>query len=171
MGDVGCGSPRLRNSSSSPPRGATASPPGAAFLRWISSDDLLDRPRCVPGGDQVGERVSLAYDATTMVVRAVESLATRLHHDDSPRWRPEAVNPVGVHAEVLRQIDGDGYRGISGLLRVDVDSGVPEQKRLAMMRVERVPDVTAEPVEVFHCGVADTWQQDPPCAASRPAVR
>ncbi|SCF19766.1 hypothetical protein GA0070618_3956 [Micromonospora echinospora] len=146
--------------------------PRATFLRWISSDDLLDRPRCTPGGDQVGERVSLAYDATTMVVRAVESLATRLHHgDDSPRWRPEAINPVGMHAEVLRQIDGDGYRGISGLLRVDVDTGVPAQKRLAMMRVERVPDVADEPVEVFHCGVADTWRPDPPCAASTPATR
>ncbi|WDZ84295.1 hypothetical protein [Micromonospora cathayae] len=141
----------------------------ATFLRWISSDDLLERPRCTTdGGEPAGERVSLAYDAAMMMVRAVESLATRLHHADAePRWDPARINPVGVHAEVLRQIDGEGYQGISGLIRVDVTTGVPERKRLALMRVERLPDVSVPPAEVFHCGVADTWQEDAKCAPTR----
>ncbi|MEH1169087.1 hypothetical protein V6V47_27270 [Micromonospora sp. CPCC 205539] len=129
----------------------------ASFLSWIQADDLLDPPRCRPGSEQqVGERISLAYDAAMMMVRAVESLAARLHHaDPGQRWEPESVNPVGVHAEVLRQNAGQGYPGVAGLIRFPPDSGEPVDKRLALMRVEQVPDVSTAPVEVFRCGVAD----------------
>ncbi|MET7865974.1 hypothetical protein [Micromonospora taraxaci] len=136
----------------------------ATFLSWIQADDLLDPPRCRPEtGHQVGERVSLAYDAAMMVIRAVESLAARLRHDDPrQRWEPTAVNPVAVHAEVLRQNAGQGYPGVAGLIRFTPDSGVPVDKRLALLRVEQVPDVVTAPVEVFRCGLADT--ADPvPC--------
>ncbi|MEU8113298.1 hypothetical protein [Micromonospora sp. NPDC048947] len=129
----------------------------ASFLSWIQADDLLDPPRCRPGSEeQVGERVSLAYDASMMLVRAVESLAARLHHaDPRQRWEPESVNPVGVHAEVLRQNAGQGYPGVAGLIRFTPDSGEPVDKRLALMRVEQVPDVATAPVEVFRCGAGD----------------
>jgi len=128
-----------------------------SFLSWISAGDLLDRPRCRDDvREGVGERVSLAYDAATLVIRAVESLAARLRHaDPRQRWEPRAVNPVSVHAEVLRQNDEEGFRGVSGLIRF-ADSGVPVAKRLSLMRVARVTEVDAEPVEVFHCGVADS---------------
>ncbi|MBQ1015640.1 hypothetical protein KBX53_32885, partial [Micromonospora sp. M51] len=129
----------------------------ASFLSRIQADDLLDPPRCRPGAEvQVGERVSLAYDAAMMLIRAVESLAARLHHaDPRQRWEPSAVNPVAVHAEVLRQNAGQGYPGVAGLIRFTADSGEPVDKRLALMRVEQVPDVARAPVEVFRCGVAD----------------
>ncbi|WP_410810896.1 hypothetical protein [Micromonospora sp. 067-2] len=129
----------------------------ASFLAWIQADDLLDPPRCRPEtGQPVGERVSLAYDASMMMVRAVESLAARLHHaDPRQRWEPTSVNPVGVHAEVLRQNAGNGYPGVAGLIQFTPDSGEPVDKRLALMRVEQVPDVATAPVEVFRCGVAD----------------
>jgi hypothetical protein len=129
----------------------------ASFLALIQADDLLDPPRCRPETEQqVGERVSLAYDAAMMLIRAVESLAARLHHaDPRQRWEPRSVNPVAVHAEVLRQNAGQGYPGVAGLVRFTPDSGEPVDKRLALMRVEQVPDVAAAPVEVFHCGVAD----------------
>ncbi|WP_433550826.1 hypothetical protein ACQP08_23550 [Micromonospora zamorensis] len=136
----------------------------ASFLSWIQADDLLDPPRCRPdSGHQVGERVSLAYDAAMMMIRAVESLAARLHHADSrQRWEPTSVNPVAVHAEVLRQNAGQGYRGVAGLIRFTPDSGEPVDKRLALLRVEQVPQVATAPVEVFRCGLADA--PDPvPC--------
>ncbi|MEU7772806.1 hypothetical protein AB0C44_15935 [Micromonospora taraxaci] len=136
----------------------------ASFLSWIQADDLLDPPRCRPEtGHQVGERVSLAYDAAMMMIRAVESLAVRLHHaDPRQRWEPTSVNPVAVHAEVLRQNAGQGYRGVAGLIRFTPESGEPVDKRLALLRVEQVPDVATAPVEVFRCGLADT--ADPvPC--------
>ncbi|MCM0678986.1 hypothetical protein NCC78_30595 [Micromonospora phytophila] len=44
---------------------------------------------------------------------------------------------------------------MAGLIRFTPDSGEPVDKRLALLRVERVPDVTAAPVEVYHCGAAD----------------
>ncbi|MCW3840848.1 hypothetical protein ONA70_12140 [Micromonospora yasonensis] len=110
----------------------------------------------------MGERVSLAYDASMMMVRALESLAARLRHaDNGRRWEPRSVNPVGVHAEVLRQNAG-GYPGVAGLIRYAPDSGEPVAKRLALLTVARVPDVAVEPVEVFHCGVADGGP-DPGC--------
>lgn len=138
-----------------------------SFLTWIGADGLLDPPRCRAGtGPPVGERVSLAYDATMMTVRALESLAARLRHADTGRrWEPRSVNPVGVHAEVLRQNAAGGYPGVSGLIRYAPDSGEPVAKRLALLTVAKVPDVDAAPVEVFHCGVADTGP-DPGCRAT-----
>ncbi|MEU9742962.1 hypothetical protein AB0E12_27650 [Micromonospora chersina] len=135
-----------------------------SFLTWIGADDLLDPPRCRDGaGPPVGERVSLAYDASMMMVRALESLAARLRHADTGRrWDPRAVNPVGVHAEVLRQNAAGGYPGVGGLVRYAPDSGEPVAKRLALLTVARVPDVAAPPVEVFACGVADGGP-DPGC--------
>ncbi|MFF5172151.1 hypothetical protein ACFY3U_05905 [Micromonospora sp. NPDC000089] len=134
------------------------------FLTWVGADDLLDPPRCRDGsGPPVGERVSLAYDAAMMMVRALESLAARLRHADTGRqWEPRSVNPVGVHAEVLRQNAAGGYPGVAGLVRYAPDSGEPVAKRISLLRVAQVPDVAAEPVEVFHCGAAD-GPADPSC--------
>lgn len=125
-----------------------------SFLSWVSADDLLDPPRCRDNASvQVGERVSLAYDAATMMVRAVEGLAARLRHA-SPRqaWDPESITPASVHAEVLRQNAEHGFAGVSGLIRFGADSGEPVAKRISLMRVTRITDVNREPVEVFHCG-------------------
>ncbi|MFI7573184.1 hypothetical protein [Micromonospora sp. NPDC049497] len=132
----------------------------SSFLTWIQAGDLLDPPRCRPDRPHpVGERVSLAYDASMMMVRALESLAARLHHaGPRQRWEPTSVNPVAVHAEVLRQNAGPGYPGVAGLIRYPPDSGEPVDKRLALLRVERVPDVATEAVEVYHCGTADRPQ-------------
>ncbi|SEJ98716.1 hypothetical protein SAMN05443287_112155 [Micromonospora phaseoli] len=139
----------------------------ATFLTLVRSGDLLDPPRCRPDDPHpVGERVSLAYDASMMMVRAVESLATRLHHAGPRRaWEPSSINPVGVHAEVLRQNAGGGYPGVAGLIRYSPDSGEPVHKRISLMRVERVPDVATEAVEVFHCGDADQ-PAEPGCDTS-----
>jgi hypothetical protein len=128
-----------------------------SFLSWVSAGDLLEPPRCRDGGGApVGERVSLAYDAATMVIRAVESLAVRLRHaDPRQRWEPRAVNPVAVHAEVLRRYADQGFPGVAGLIRFTAESGEPVAKRISLMRVDRVPDTAAEPVEVFRCGGAD----------------
>lgn len=128
-----------------------------SFLSWVQADDLLDPPRCRPGTEvPVGERVSLAYDAASMVVRAVESLAARLRHGDPGQvWEPQSIDPVGVHAEMLRQNAETGFPGVAGRVRFAVDSGEPVAKRISMMRVARVTDVAVEPVEVFHCGMAD----------------
>ena len=144
----------------------------ASFLTWIQAGDLLDPPRCRPDHPHpVGERVSLAYDASMMMIRAVESLASRLHHGEPlQRWDPRSVNPVAVHTEVLRQNAGQGYPGVAGLIRYPPDSGEPVDKRLALLRVERVPDVAGEPVEVFHCGIADR-PEPAPCAAVQAPVR
>jgi hypothetical protein len=107
--------------------------------------------------------VSLAYDAATMVVRAVESLAARLRHaDPRQRWEPGAVNPVSVHAEILRQNAEGGFSGVAGTVRFTADSGEPVAKRLSLMRVARVTDVRAEAVEVFACGAVDGGP-DPGC--------
>jgi hypothetical protein len=135
----------------------------ASFLTWVQAGDLLAPPRCRDGSDEpVGERVSLAYDAAMMVVRAVESLAARLRHaDPRQRWDPRAVNPVSVHAEVLRQNEQGGFPGVAGPIRFATDSGEPVAKRISLMRVARVPDVRAEPTEVFHCGA--TGPTDPGC--------
>jgi hypothetical protein len=141
-----------------------------SFLSWVSADDLLDPPRCREGtGAGVGERVSLAYDAATMVVRAVESLAARLRHaSPRERWEPLAVNPIGVHAEVLRQNAEKGYPGVAGLIRFAADSGEPVAKRLSLMRVDRVTDTAVEPVEVFHCGAADSADDRADCVPVGP---
>ncbi|HYN97100.1 MAG TPA: hypothetical protein VES42_24945 [Pilimelia sp.] len=136
-----------------------------SFLAWVGAADLLQPPRCGDGDAPVGERVSLAFDAATMLVRAVESLAARLRHaDPRQRWEPRALNPVSVHAEVLRQNAEQGYPGVAGVVRFGADSGEPVAKRLSLMRVQRVTDVRTAPVEVFHCGAADA-AGDGACAA------
>ncbi|MEE6260270.1 type 1 periplasmic-binding domain-containing protein [Plantactinospora sonchi] len=129
-----------------------------SFLTWIQADDLLEPPRCRDGDDTpVGERVSLAYDAATMMIRAVEGLAARLRHaDPRQRWNPRAVNPLGVHTEVLRQNAAQGFPGVAGPIQFATDSGEPVAKRISLLRVTRVPDVATAPVEVFHCGVGAT---------------
>ncbi|SCL15857.1 ABC-type branched-chain amino acid transport system, substrate-binding protein [Micromonospora nigra] len=129
----------------------------AGFLDLVQARNLLDPPRCRPESPvPVGERVSLAYDAAMMLVRAMESLAARLRHaDPRRRWEPTSVNPVSVHAEVLRQTTGRGHPGVAGPIRYTPDSGEPLDKPISLMRVERVPEVTVEPVEVFRCGDGD----------------
>ena len=88
-----------------------------------------------------------------MMVRAVESLAARLRHaSPGQRWEPGAINPVSVHAEVLRQNAERGFPGVSGVIRYGPDSGEPIGKRISLMRVTRITDVDSPPVEVLHCG-------------------
>ena len=129
----------------------------ASFLSWIQADDLLDPPRCRPGSEeQVGERVSLAYDASMMLVRAVESLAARLRHaDPRQRWEPTRSTRWACTPRCSGRTPVQGYPGVAGLIRFTPDSGEPVDKRLALMRVEQVPDVARAPVEVFRCGAAD----------------
>lgn len=51
---------------------------------------------------------------------------------------------------------------MAGLIRFTPESGEPVDKRLALLRVEQVPQVATAPVEVFRCGLADA--PDPvPC--------
>lgn len=136
----------------------------ASFLTWIRSGDLLSPPRCREGEDApVGERVSLAYDAAMMLVRAAESLAARLRHADPQRqWDPTVLNPISVHTEVLRQNLEKAYPGVAGAISFGPDSGVPVAKRISLMRVARVTEVNTEPAEVFHCGAA-TPAESPDC--------
>jgi len=124
------------------------------FLDLIRRDDLLDPPRCVSGdAPTVGERVALAYDASMMLISAMEQLAGRLAIAERP-WDPRAVSPVAVYTEVLRQNSGAPYPGVTGPTRFSADTGEPVQKRISLMYVRSVPDVTDEPPEIYFCGLA-----------------
>jgi hypothetical protein len=134
------------------------------FLRWVRAPDLLSPPRCGDGDSRtpVGERVPLAYDAATMVTQAVERLAGRLRTDEPQPWDPRAINPAAVHAEILGSNQRSPFPGVTGSIRFHGDTGEPIDKRISMLRVERIPDVNAPLVEVFHCGVARV-DDDPAC--------
>jgi hypothetical protein len=112
----------------------------------------------------VGERVSLAYDAAIMVTDAVERLAARLRspNTQAKQWDPQAVNPISVHTEMLLRAQR-GFQGVTGLIRFTDDSGVPVSRRISLLMVNRVGDLASEPVEVFHCGVADSADDDARC--------
>ncbi|MFY1650375.1 hypothetical protein ACN27J_05705 [Solwaraspora sp. WMMB762] len=138
------------------------------FLDLIRRDDLLGERRCVDGsGPPVGERVALAYDATMMLIAAVEQLAARLNVGSRP-WDARAVSPVAVFTEVLRQNAAAAYPGVTGPTRFSADTGEPVEKRLSLMYVASVPQVDQEPQEVFYCGRAQP--EDPPGCHPAPAT-
>jgi hypothetical protein len=84
-------------------------PEAGRFLRLIREDGLLLRKRCLPDSkgvtQPVGERVGLAYDATTMLVKGVESLAARLRSGDDEQWETysRSISSLTLHTEVLRR--------------------------------------------------------------------
>ncbi|MDG4765954.1 hypothetical protein O7632_17875 [Solwaraspora sp. WMMD406] len=130
------------------------------FLDLVRKPDLLVERRCVDGsGPPVGERVALAYDASMMLIGALEQLAARLSIAARP-WDPRAVSPVAVFTEVLRQNAGAPYPGVTGPVRFSADTGEPVEKRLSLMYVPSVPEVDQEPQEIFFCGRARP--DDPP---------
>ncbi|HEX6074953.1 MAG TPA: hypothetical protein VFZ32_06785 [Micromonosporaceae bacterium] len=134
-----------------------------SFLRLVQKQNPLDRPRCLPNDSTpVGERVSLAYDAAIMVTDAVERLAARLRPNTQAKWDPQAVNPISVHTEMLLRAQR-GFQGVTGLIRFTDDSGVPVSRRISLLKVKSVRDLASEPVEVFHCGVADSADDDARC--------
>jgi hypothetical protein len=112
----------------------------------------------------VGERVALAYDASMMLIQAVEQLAGRLAIAGRP-WEPAAVSPVAVFTEVLRQNATAPYAGVTGPTTFSVDTGEPVQKRLSLMYVGSVPDVSGQPREIYFCGSA---RPDDPPGCRRP---
>ncbi len=122
------------------------------FLDLVRRTDLLTPPRCVHGAQpQVGERLGLAYDATMMLVRAVERLAGLLAVAGQP-WDRQAISPVAVYTEVLRQNAVAVFDGVTGPIRLSADTGEPIDKRISLVRVDNIPDVDAEPREVYACG-------------------
>lgn len=135
------------------------------FLDLIARDDLLEPPRCTSGDSpRVGERVALAYDASMMLIQAVEQLAGRIAIAGQV-WDPGAVSPVAVFTEVLRQNATAPYPGVTGPTTFSVDTGEPVAKRISLMYVGSVPDVTAEPREIYFCGRA---RPDDPPGCRRP---
>jgi ABC-type branched-subunit amino acid transport system substrate-binding protein/heat shock protein HspQ len=136
-----------------------------SFLDLIGRDDLLTPPRCTSGDSPaVGERVALAYDASMMLIQAVEQLAGRLAIAGRP-WEPAGVSPVAVFTEVLRQNATAPYAGVTGPTTFSVDTGEPVQKRLSLMYVASVPDVSVQPREIYFCGRA---RPDDPPGCRRP---
>ncbi|HET8662135.1 MAG TPA: hypothetical protein VFM55_24520 [Micromonosporaceae bacterium] len=134
-----------------------------SFLAWVQADNLLDPPRCRPGTDEpVGERVSLAYDAASLVVQAVERLAAQLRHANPEPWDPRAIKPLTVHREILLQnIAEDGFDGVTGLIRFRRDSGTPNARRLTLMKVERITDVKTPPQEIYWCETSTPPAHEP----------
>ncbi|MCC3654957.1 MULTISPECIES: hypothetical protein [Streptomyces] len=139
------------------------------FLRSVREEGLLSPPRCLGRGDaddRVGERVGLAYDSAGMLLRAVETLVARVRAPGQP-WDPHAINPAAVHAEVLHQNYVNPYYGATGsTVYGTTGRGEPTDKRISLLRVEKISDRTTPPVEVFHCGAVRKGD-DPACARAR----
>lgn len=125
------------------------------FLRWIQEPNLLTPPRCDGGesNEPVGERVALAYDSAMLPLQAVESLVERLRLDQQQEWDPRSITPILVHAEMLRQNALKPFTGVSGSIMFEPNSGEPIEKRISLLRVNSIPDLTVQPVEVYHCGI------------------
>ncbi|MEU7197066.1 hypothetical protein AB0B04_26650 [Streptomyces xinghaiensis] len=143
------------------------------FLRSVREEGLLSPPRCLGRGDaddRVGERVGLAYDSAGMLLRAVETLVARVRAPGQP-WDPHAINPAAVHAEVLHQNYVNPYYGATGsTVYGTTGKGEPTDKRISLLRVEKISDRTTPPVEVFHCGAVRKGD-DPACARARDGHR
>lgn len=124
------------------------------FLGLIRKPGLLPEARCVEGvNPQVGERVALAYDAAMMLLLAMEKLAARLSVDNRP-VDPEAISPLALYTEVLRQNAMAPYPGVTGPVRFNPDTGEPMEKRISLMSVRSIPEATEEPQEIYFCGIA-----------------
>ncbi|WP_326553429.1 hypothetical protein [Micromonospora sp. NBC_01813] len=137
------------------------------FLDLIRRDDLLGERRCVDGtSPPVGERVALAYDASRMLIEALEELANRMGIKERT-LDPRSVSPVTVFTQVLLQNAQRAHNGVTGPIRFDPQSGEPREKRLSLMYVPSVPQVDQEPQEIFFCGRAQP--DDPPgCHGASP---
>jgi ABC-type branched-subunit amino acid transport system substrate-binding protein len=122
------------------------------FLRLIQQPGLLQPPRCGPDKESAGSRDALEYDAVMIIIRAVENLGQELRRDSSHEWDPHSILPVAVHAKIVQQIHDSPFGGVSGIIKFDGDSGEPTDKRISLLKVEKLPDVQVRPVEVFHCG-------------------
>lgn len=125
------------------------------FLRWVQAPKLLGPPRCLgSGGLPVGERVGLAYDSTMMVLQAVEALAARVNGGAVRPWDPHAMSSVAIYTEILRKNSITAFPGVTGAIKfTPQDPGEPVNKRLALVQVKSIPDLTTAPTEVFHCGI------------------
>jgi hypothetical protein len=132
------------------------------FLRLIQQPGLLQPPRCGPDKQPAGSRDALEYDAATIIIRAVESLGQELRRDSSREWDPHSILPIAVHAKIVHQIHESPFEGVSGLINFVGDSGEPTDKRISLLRVEKIPDAQVRRVEVFHCGRAYP-SDDPRC--------
>jgi hypothetical protein len=153
-------------------RSATAQASGAEvrsrFLNLVQQPDLLQPPRCGDGepngGEPVGERVPLTYDAAMLVVQAVERLAGRLRTGEPPpAWNPRSISPVAVYMAILGQNNrSNPFPGVTGSMLFDPGSGEPRDKRISILQAASIPDVDAPFVEVFHCGI-DRLGDDPSC--------
>lgn len=134
----------------------------------IQQPGPLQAPRCGPGNEPVGDRVSLAYDAAMIIIRAAESLGQDLRGDAPREWDLRSILPVTVHTKITEQVRERPFEGVSGIIKFDGDSGEPTEKRISLLRVEKIPDVQARPTEVFHCGRARLGD-DPACGTPVPA--
>jgi hypothetical protein len=132
------------------------------FLRLIQQSGLLQPPRCGRDNQPAGSRDALEYDATVIIIRAVESLGQELRRDSSREWDPHSILPIAVHAKIVHQIHESPFEGVSGLINFVGDSGEPTDKRISLLKVEKIPDMQVPRVEVFHCGRAYP-SDDPRC--------
>jgi len=122
-----------------------------SFLASVRADQLLDPPRCRPETNEpVGERVGLAYDAADLMVKAVESIAAQLRYRNSQPWDPSAIRPITVYIEAQRLAE-HGFHGVTGLIQFRRDSGIPNGRRLSLMRVEHITDTGTAPKQVYWC--------------------
>jgi hypothetical protein len=93
----------------------------------------------------IGERVGLAYDATRMPLKAVRSLASSLQPPAGGAWRPEQINPVGVHAQIRDM--ADPYHGVTGLITFNAN-GIAVGKRLTMLCVPNIKQAFQSALDV-----------------------
>jgi ABC-type branched-subunit amino acid transport system substrate-binding protein len=133
--------------------GRTNEEAAGRFLRRIRAPDLLSPPRCDPahGNEPVGERVGLAYDATMIMLRAVQELAERLRREPERQWNPRSITPVAVYTEVLLQNKEKPFPGVTGNITFD-PNGEPEDKPISLLQVRSIPELDEPPDEVFQCG-------------------
>jgi hypothetical protein len=140
----------------------------ALFLKLIQKAGLLSPLRCGQEREPVGERVSLAYDAAMLILRAVEDLGLDLRHNSPQEWEPRSIVPVAVHAKMRELVhSGRPFDGVAGTVDFESDSGEPIKKRISLLQVVDVSDTNARPVEVFHCGRAQP-DDDPACRPKLP---
>ncbi len=124
------------------------------FSSLLRAPDLLSSPRCDPARSNlpVGERVGLSYDSAMIVLRAVQDLADQ-RPDPPPRWDPDSIDPVPLHAAIHRRHQTTPFPGVTGDIRFDAD-GEPVDKMIFLVRAESIPQTDVPPTLVFRCGSA-----------------
>ncbi|MGH3974111.1 MAG: hypothetical protein ACRDS9_12430, partial [Pseudonocardiaceae bacterium] len=87
----------------------------ALFLKLIQENGLLSPPRCGPEREPVGQRLGLAYDATMLILRAVQDLGLDLRHNSPQEWDPRSIVPVAVHVKMRELVHGGRpFDGVAG---------------------------------------------------------